>query len=365
MRRIRTRGGGVAALACTAALAMVAAGCGSGDGGAAGGDETTSTTAGPVEGVLLKSAVSFDDAASTVTLPIFQGTTATGDTTWYVVTESSDQADAEARGVNWAPKLANAIGTKAVQTVTGSDGSLRFSGTVDFTPERSVTPGPDGFPPAKVSPGAVGDARYSPLVTTDGKVVLNATQIANDSGQLDAVVKLDTPAKQATLKVLHGFSAGRAVAYLRLDASVDVVAALEESILAPNLNAAPGEGSADPATSARSAIVPIVNGARGKANPDRQGLQSAVLGEGEPLNIQASIPGGQDYSPIWDVVPAVWSDAAISSGTRTLVTSTGEIATHAKAGALTSGGEGAPNAELGGLKSAGFISNCPTVAIVG
>ena len=269
------------------------------------------------------------------------------------------------RGVNWSPKLANALGTKAVQKGTKSGDTVTFPGTVDFRPERSVTPGPDGFPPTKVAPGAIGDAAYSPLLTTDGAIVLNATQVANDTGQLDAVTNLDTSAKQVTLKVLHGFTGGKKVAYLRLDASVDVVSALEESVLAKNLSAAPGEGVSDPATSARSAIIPIVNGARGKGDPNRQGLQSAVLGEGEPLNIQASLPGGADYSPIWDIVPAVWSKAAIADGTRQLVTSSLDIATLATAGDLTSGGMGVVNKDLGGLKSLGAISNCPTVAIVG
>ena len=351
----------LSAIAVLAAASAVIAGCGGSDDVATGGDSSTAATS---ETLFLKSAISFDDAGGTITLPIFEGTTAKGTTSWYVVTESSDQADATKRGVNWAPKLANAIGTKAVQKATRSGDVLTFAGTVDFGPERSVTPGPDGFPPTKVAPGAVGDSAYSPLVTVDGATVLNATQVKNDTGQLDAITTIDTAAKQVTLKILHGYSGGKKVAYLRLDASVDVVAALEESVLAPNLNAAPGEGSSDPTTSARSAIVPIVNGTRGKDDPNRQGLQSAVLGEGEPLNIQASLPGSADYSPVWDVVPVVWSDAAITAGKRTLLKSAAEVTASATAGDLTSGGEGAANGDLGGLKSAGFISNCPAVAIV-
>ncbi|CAN5134499.1 hypothetical protein BH09ACT13_BH09ACT13_15380 [soil metagenome] len=41
-----------------------------------------------------------------------------------------------------------------------------------------------------------------------------------------------------------------------------------------------------------------MNGARGKTNPQRQGLQSAVLGEGSPLNITQSLPGAPNYSPV-------------------------------------------------------------------
>ncbi len=353
----------LSAIAVLTAASAVIAGCGGSDTTAASG-ASGSTTDATSETLFLKSAIAFDDAGGTVTLPLFEGRTAKGAPSWYVVTDSSDQADATKRGVNWSPKLANAIGTKAVQKATGTGDLLTFAGTVDFRPERSVTPGPDGFPPTKVAPGAIGDSAYSPLVTVDGATVLNATQVKNDTGQLDAITAIDTATKQVTLKILHGFSGGKKVAYLRLDASVDVVAALEESILAPNLNAAPGEGVSDPATSARSAIIPIVNGTRGKGDPNRQGLQSAVLGEGEPLNIQASLPGGADYSPVWDVVPVVWSDAAIKAGSRALIKSALDVADRATAGDLTSGGKGTANADLGGLKSAGFISNCPTVAIV-
>ena len=354
----------LAAVAVLAATSAVIAGCGGSDSAEAPAGSTGATTT-PGETLLLTSAVAFDDAGGTVTLPLFQGKTAKGADTWYVVTESSDQADAAKRGVNYAPKLTNALGTKAVQKATDNGGVVTFPGTVDFTPERSVTPGPDGFPPTKVAPGSVGDGAYSPLVTTDGKIVLNATQVANDSGQIDAVTALDTSAKQVTLKILHGFTGGKKVAYLRLDASVDVVAALEESNLAANLAAAPGEGDNDPASSSRSPIIPIVNGTRGKDDPNRQGLQSAVLGEGEPLNIQATLPGDPSYSPLWDIVPAVWSDAAIADGKRKLVTSEDDIATLATAGDVTSAGMGEVNEDLGGLKSLGAISNCPTVAIVG
>ncbi len=307
--------------------------------------------------LLLKSAFALDAKAGTVTLPAFRGRSTAGDV-WYVVTESSDRADARRRGVAWAPKLRNALGTKAVQRATSQDGGLRFAGTVNFRPKTVVVPGDEGFPPAKVAPGAIGDARYSPLVTTGNRIVLNASQVANDTGRSDGVVSLDRKRGRVTLKTLTGFFNGQTVHYLRTDASVDVVAALEGSILAKNLDAAPGAGS-NAAKSARSAIVPIVNGPRGKSNPQRQGLQSAVLGEGSPLNITQSLPGSADYSPIWDVHPAVWAELA----TAKRLTSTAQVAAEVRAGRLGSGGSGPENGSLGGLKAAPFISNCPTVAI--
>ena len=312
--------------------------------------------------ILVKSALALDTKAGTVTLPVFRGRTASGGSVWYIVTDSSGKSDALRRGVNYAPKLRNALGTKAVEKARRSHGEIVFPGTVDFRPKAEVVPSADGFPPAKVAPGSIGDARYSPLVTTGDGIVLNASQIANATGKGDNVVALDTKARRVTLKLLSGFTLGQTVYYLRTDASVDVVSALEGSNLAKNLDAAPGLGS-NATTSARSAIIPIVNGERGVTNPERQGLQSAVLGEGSPLNIQQSLPGARDYSPIWDVHPAVWSDAAIAAGERKRLTSSTEVTALVKAGKLVSGGTGPANTSLGGLKAAGFISNCPTIAI--
>lgn len=359
----RTRWWVAVAVSAVAGVALVA-GCGSDDdpGEAAAAATAGTTTAAAPEGRLLASVIAIDDAAGTAVLPVSKGVGPAGDDVYYVVTESSDEADAAARGVTYAPKLANALGTKAVQRVSVDGDTVTFPGTVDFAPERSVTPGPEGFPPDAVAPGSVGDARYSPLITTDGGIVLNASQVRNDSGTHDGVVDLDPAAGTVTLKTLHGFFNGATVSYLRLDASVDVVAALEESTLAPNLDAAPGIGSNGPA-SARSAIVPIVNGVRAEGDPDRQGLQSAVLGNGGPLNVTQSLPGAPDYSPLWDVTPAVWSPGAITAGERTLVTGNAQIASLAGSGALTSAGAKAPHAELGGLRALGAVSNCPTLAV--
>ena len=308
--------------------------------------------------LLLKSAIALDAKAGTVTLPLFKGRSAAGKDVWYIVTESSSRADATRRGVNWSPRLKNALGTKAVQKARVQGSTLVFSGTVNFRPKTVVVPGDQGFPPKSVAPGAIGDARYSPLVTTGDGVVLNASHIANTTGRSDSVTAINTAKGSVTLKLLSGFFAGKPVHYLRTDASIDVVAALEGSTLAKNLDAAPGAGS-NAASSARSAIVPIVNGARGKSNPERQGLQSAVLGEGSPLNITQSLPGAANYSPIWDVHPAVWSESA----TPKRLTSIAQIVAEVKAGRLGSGGGGPANASLAGLKAAPFISNCPTIAI--
>ena len=163
-----------------------------------------------------------------------------------------------------------------------------------------------------------------------------------------------------TLKLLRGWFAGQSVLYVRTDASAELVAALEGSTYAPNLAAAPGLGS-NAATSARSAIIPVINGAQ--AGADRQGLQSAVLGGGDPLNITQSLPGAADYTPVWDLHPVVWSDQAIMDGKRVELTSSAQVAQAVRAGPLTSAGKGPANGSLGGLRAIGFISICSTVAI--
>ncbi len=350
-RMVRFRRPALVGVAAGALLALAAA---------VGTASLSAATAAPK--ILVKSTIALDTRAGTVTLPVFRGRTASGGAVWYIVTESSGKADAAKRGVNYAPKLRNALGTKAVEKARRVGGEIVFPGTVDFRPKSLVVAGKTGFPPARVAPGSIGDARYSPLVTTGNGIVLNASQIANATGKGDNVVALDTKAHRVTLRLLTGFTLGRPVFYLRTDASVDVVSALEGSNLALNLNAAPGLGS-NAASSARSAIIPIVNGARGKSNPQRQGLQSAVFGEGSPLNLQQSLPGASDYSPIWDVHPAVWSDAAIAGGKRKRLTSSTEIPPLVKSGDIVSGGTGPADPSLGGLKSAGFISNCPTIAV--
>lgn len=56
----------------------------------------------------------------------------------------------------------------------------------------------------------------------------------------------------------------------------------------------PRAGSDGPWLSAREAIIPVVNGPRGAGNPQRQGLQSPVAGESDPLNILREEPECSD-----------------------------------------------------------------------
>jgi len=104
-----------------------------------------------------------------------------------------------------------AVGTAAVQKGRLGDDGLIFEGTVNFGLTHKLIPGPDGFPPTEFAPGAEGDAEYSPLVhivaNEDEKQekticingpVLNAPQVANDTGRSLSVVDIDYERKTVT-----------------------------------------------------------------------------------------------------------------------------------------------------------------------
>src|SRR5262249_39761878 len=156
-------------------------------------------------------------------------------------------------------------------------------GTVNFSPERSVTPGSDKpFPPAAVAPGSVGDADYSPLVTLKnaGGHTYNAPMIAFDVPDdtlagfcssapdhrlvHDKVVRIcrgagETDNFTVTLALTQGFSFGRPVLYLSTDTSDPVASALEAATLAPGLKDI-GVGRDDSAFSAIERIFVVING---------------------------------------------------------------------------------------------------------
>ena len=73
------------------------------------------------------------------------------------------------------------------------------------------------------------------------------------------------------------------------EASVPIAAALERATLAPKLvNITTGRD--DSAFSVAERILVFANGPTGQGNPQRQGLNSALMGEGSPLNVLRGIP---------------------------------------------------------------------------
>jgi hypothetical protein len=296
------------------------------------------------------------NADHTVTLPLLRGTSG-GQTVWYVVLDASTSNAAAKYGANRSNKLANARGTAAVQKVTVHNGVIDFPATVDFGPQRQVAPGPTGFPPAVANPGAIGAAGYSPLVELPDGTVLNAPQLANATGQADKVVAIDTAAGTVRYRLTDGFSRGERVQYVSTDASDPAVAALENSTWAPNLEKAPFPGG-DGTDSARATLVAFVNGQTGAANPQRQGLNSALLDGLDPLNVLAWKPNQGRYSPLWDVHPAQWSAAAVASGANVAQTSVDAVDDLVERGTITGPG-GAP------FGPADFVVDCPIVISLG
>ena len=301
--------------------------------------------------VFLASAV--EHSNGTVTLPLYRGVSQ-GRPVWYVVLDASTSNAASKYGVNRSNKLANAKGTAAVQKVSSAGGVLNFSASVDFSPTRVVVPGPTGFPPAAASPGAVGEAGYSPLIELSDGSVLDAPQLANASGRADKIVSIDTVAMKVTYQETNGFARNKPVRYVSTDSSDPGAAAIEDVTYAPSLNAAPFAGG-DGTDSARASLAAFVNGQTGAGNPNRQGLNSALLDGLDPLNNLAWNPSQGRYSPLWDVFPAAWSNAAIAAHRNTVQTAFADVAKLAKDGLVTGPG-GAP------FGAGGFIVVCPIIS---
>jgi hypothetical protein len=322
----------------------------------------------------IKSAIELSPVARTVTLPLYKGFDVNGDPVYYIVTDASDCETAKQFKVNYAPKLANLLdpvthlpGTKAVQAVTfDSGGAVHFQGTADFSPIRAFVAGATGWPPAMSVPGAVGDANYTPFITYKNKagkyVVLNASQVANKTGIKDYVPEVDFQHMTAKFNLVMGIYDFAFVMYLRMDASNDVVTGFEGGIFAPNPGQAPTAGVRLLSQgTARQTILPVVNGITGTDKIyDRQGLASGALGEGDPLNVLGARPGDDEYSPIWDITPVLWTDAAITAGKRQRLHQDDEVRNFVHDGWLVGVGGGPLNADIG-VNSFPAVSNCPVM----
>jgi hypothetical protein len=327
-----------------------------------------------------------DEDAGTITLPLYRGQMNNGKNVWFVLTDTTDKDNAEALGLNHSAKLAYAAVQGAARAATlQPDGTLTFEkGTVDFSPERSVTPGDDPeapFPPAAFQPGSVGDQFYSPLVqiTNSGNHIYNAPVIASDVDMDDlhfcdeddpdpdysivhdkvaSICPQGESLATVTLRLTTGFSFAKPIFYLSTDASVDLAAALEEATFAPAL-ANIDVGNDDAAFSAAERIFGFINGPvnveEDRVNPQRQGFNSALRGEGPPLNVLGGIPTvALDYSPLWDMNLGEWTQEAIDLGYRSRLIEEFQILGMVQRGFVTG-----PGGEPYG--SVGIIINCPIV----
>ena len=317
-----------------------------------------------------------DVTKGTITIPLYLGHLKNGKNVWYVLLDVDDANVAEELGLNFSAKLTFAAANGARTANFDQNNDLVFDkGTVDFSPVRSITPGPAGheFPPVAFQPGAIGDKDYSPLIqiVNAGGVVYNAPIVAFNvpAGQInfpngnvdytkvhDQVVAIDTVNMTVTLNLINGFSFGKPVWYISMDTSIPLGAAIEHNTFAP-LQAALPLGRDDTFSSPIERIFIATNGPEdgGCANPLRQGL-SADLADGfRPNNVVGGIPtNALDYSPIWDAQLFEWTQDAINKGFRGQLREEFQILTFVQDGLLTAPG-GKP------FTSSGFSINCTIV----
>ena len=335
---------------------------------------------GPVK--LLK-AGQVDINASTITLPLYQGQVKTNSTegngvkkVWYVLTDTSDKGNAESLGLNWSPKLTySQVGNATRIATIEKNTTLTFNaGTVDFKPNRTLVPGdaPNAFPPKVANASSVGDNDYSPLVRIQnaGNQIYNAPIIAYNVEAKDIsfcngnpdhslvhekVVKICPEKQTVTLKLVPGFSFSRPVLYLSLDASEQTTATLEGGTFAPRLDDIQ-TGHDDSAFSAVERLFAVTNGPTGKDNPQRQGLNSAIIDNvSGPLNVFGGVPTiALDYSPLWDVNLGEWTKQATDNGYKSRLNQEFQFLDFVEQGWITGPG-GKP------FGSTGNIVNCPIV----
>lgn len=316
-----------------------------------------------------------DASSGTITIPLYLGHMVDGRNVWYILTDVDDSGVAAELGLNFSAKMT--FMSNAVRTANlDKNGDLVFNaGTVDFSPNRSITPGPSGaeFPPRTAQPGEVGDASYSPFVqvVNAGGVIYNAPIVAFNvsaddinfpTGHVDyskvhdQVLAIDPVNMTVTLNLINGFSFGRPVWYISMDASIPLAAAIEHNTYAP-LMAKLHLGGDDSFNSPIERIFIATNGPEtgSCSNPLRQGL-SADLADGyRPNNTLGGIPTvALDYSPAWDANLYEWTQDAINRGYRGQLREEFQILTFVQDGLLTGPG----GAKFG---SAGFSINCPIV----
>ncbi len=321
-----------------------------------------------------ESAIQVDLSKQTVRLPLYPGDVH-GKRVWYVLLDSSDAGAAHDLGVNYAPKLANiGIGCPAcVQTVTlGSPtparnpfgpAAVHFQGAPDFSPTRIAVPGPQGFPLAKLQPGAVAGPGYSPFIRIAGSsTVYSAPIVATGNGPFDVVHHTNTadralgihiaPATSPSGQFLEswvdmlfvkGFDAGQPIVYLSTDAGQPLTAVLERATYVPALDHASFNGGDDFLGSARERLFGFINGQTGVNNPQAQGfvhlvkdgyasedasaantaLITALRNGGDLLNVFGDFPTLSDprhadaYSPLWDAQLGLWTPKAVRLGLNT------------------------------------------------
>jgi len=316
-----------------------------------------------------------NSTAGTITIPLYLGHMKDGKNVWYILSDVDDADVAAELGLNFSAKMTFAANAARTANFDQNNDLVFNAGTVDFSPVRSITPGPAGheFPPVAFQPGAVGDSNYSPYVQilNAGGVIYNAPivafnvtadQINFPNGNVDytkvhdQVLAIDPTNMTVTLNLINGFSFGRPVWYMSMDTSIALGAAIEHNTLAPLMANLPLGGD-DSFSSPIERIFISTNGPEegSCANPLRQGL-SADLADGyRPNNVLGGIPTiALDYSPTWDAQLYEWTQSAINSGYRGQLREEFQILTFVQDGLITAPG-GAP------FTTSHFSINCSIV----
>ena len=408
---MRTRNSKLAALAMTAMLAALSVSI------VASAQDDEGTTERAPQGETLKKANQTITSASRVdltrdfaTLPLHKGTVGE-ETVWFVITDVSDAKIARKLGVNHSPKLSNiSLGCPAcAQTVKSSDPVLgeapvEFEGAPDFSPKRTVVPGPTSFPPQSFTVGAMGGANYSPFVTVQGTgVVYNAPIVATGDGPFDVTthenthdrtLAIDTEKMTTDHLFIRGFANGQPILYLSFESSDAFTAVIERSTFVPALADAPFQNGGGDPESARASIFTFVNAKAGLeddppvrgasdgvgrsqglahamkggfpgrdaavANPEvlevfRRGADVSNIFDVFPTNSRAR--DRREYSPLWDLQVGVYSDAAVAGGLNGLKTDANVVRRLAARGLVTAPGEQP-------LGSANVLINCPALGFL-
>src|SRR5271156_1257951 len=315
-----------------------------------------------------------DSTRGTITIPLYLGHMEDGKNVLYILTDVDDSDVAAELGLNFSAKLTFAANAARTANFDQNNDLVFNAGTVDFSPVRSITPGPAGneFPPTAAQPGAVGDKNYSPLVQVlnAAGVIYNAPIVAfnvtadqinfpngNVDYQLvhDQVLAIDPVNMVVTMNLINGFSFGRPVWYMSTDASIPLAAAIEHNTYAPLMDKLL-LGDDDSFGSPIERIFIATNGTEGCDNPQRQGLSADLADGHRPNNTLGGIPTeALDYSPAWDANLFTWTEEAISKGYRQQLREEFQILTYAQDGLITGQSATAP------FGSAGFSINCPIV----
>jgi hypothetical protein len=318
----------------------------------------------PRANIVLANTIAVDPDAGTVTLPLHRGT-AGGKTVWYIITDSSDRADAQRRGALFAPLLARAgsLCDACVQRAVERDGAIAFPGAPDFAPVRGYTPGSAGFPPTAAHPGATADSHYTPFVKL-GDVVINAPIVATGDGPFDVtghtntqdrVVAIDPARKTVTLALAKGFALGKRVLYISTEASDPGAATIERATYVPSLKPKAGWVSIEVVTNGTHQGLAWL-GLTGHLNEDASAANVASLASS--MNVLSTLPTGNTkiaYSPLWNVDFVSWKPAVLAAHGDTVLTSEAQVAQHQSDLTAIDGGQIGP---------AGVFVNCPVVAYV-